>query len=156
MKKKTQNHYIDTLAGLVLFGVFAACVVLALLEGAGAYRRLTARDSEAYDGRLCTRYVATKLQSAPSPAAVSVEGDALRIEEDVEGVPYASYIYFEDGWIREIFVPAGSGFDRAGGEKLMEAQGMRFALEDGLLRVTIETESGRERQLLYSLKEGAA
>ena len=51
MKQPTMKHNIDGLAALLLFGIFAACVLSVLLSGAGAYRRLTQRDLTAYDRR---------------------------------------------------------------------------------------------------------
>ncbi len=44
MKKRTTQHHIDGLAALLLFGIFAVCVLMVLLTGANAYRRLTERD----------------------------------------------------------------------------------------------------------------
>ena len=44
MKRKTIKHHIDGLIALLLFGVFAVCVLAVLLTGAEAYRRLTQRD----------------------------------------------------------------------------------------------------------------
>ena len=51
MKKPVSQHHMDTLAALLLFGIFAACVLTVLLTGADAYGRITDRDSEAYDRR---------------------------------------------------------------------------------------------------------
>ena len=50
------------LAALLLFGLFAFCVLAVLLTGAGAYRRLTARDQAAYEWRSCTQYIATRVR----------------------------------------------------------------------------------------------
>ena len=47
MKKHSIQHHIDTLAVLLLFGVFAVCVLSVLLTGADAYRRMTERDNRA-------------------------------------------------------------------------------------------------------------
>ena len=51
MKRQGTQHHIDTLAALLLFGIFAACVLTVLLAGAEAYRRVTERDREDYDRR---------------------------------------------------------------------------------------------------------
>lgn len=48
MKKQLGKHQMDGLLVLVLFSVFAGCVLSVLLTGAGAYRRLAERD----DGRI--------------------------------------------------------------------------------------------------------
>ena len=60
MKKKTTQHHIDALAALLLFGVFAVCVLAVLLSGADAYQRLTRRDQNAFDRRTAAQYLATR------------------------------------------------------------------------------------------------
>ena len=47
MKRKPIQHQMDGLIALLLFGVFAVCVLAVLLTGADAYRRLTERDRRA-------------------------------------------------------------------------------------------------------------
>ena len=47
MKKRNVKQHMNGLAALLLFGLFAFCVLAVLLTGAGAYRRLTARDQAA-------------------------------------------------------------------------------------------------------------
>ena len=53
MKRQGTKHQIDGLLMLLLFGVFAVCVLIVLLTGARAYRGLTERDRAAYDRRTC-------------------------------------------------------------------------------------------------------
>lgn len=60
MKRGTSQHHMDGLIALLLFGVFAACVLAVLLTGAGAYRRLVGRDRAAYERRTCVQYIATR------------------------------------------------------------------------------------------------
>ena len=60
MRRKPIQHHIDGLAALLLFGVFAVCVLAVLLTGADAYRRLTQRDQAAYDRRTCEQYLTTR------------------------------------------------------------------------------------------------
>ena len=73
----------DTLGALLLFGVFAVCVLAVLLTGADAYRGLTQRNQEAGNRRSCVQYIATKVRQSDSLGAVSVENfggvDALEI-----------------------------------------------------------------------------
>ena len=63
---KTQKHHIEGLIALLLFGVFAVCLMTVLLTGANAYRSLTDRDQTAYDRRVCAQYMATRLRQADS------------------------------------------------------------------------------------------
>ena len=73
MKKHSIQHHIDTLAVLLLFGVFAVCVLSVLLTGADAYRRMTERDNRAYDRRTCVQYVVTEFGVADLKYKSTVE-----------------------------------------------------------------------------------
>ena len=77
MKQRTVKHNIDGLAALLLFGIFAACVLSVLLSGAGAYRRLTQRDLTAYDRRTGLQYIAARVRQADRQGAVTVEGSVV-------------------------------------------------------------------------------
>ena len=45
MKQNTTKHHMDGLLVLLLFGVFAVCILSVLLTGARVNRALAARDS---------------------------------------------------------------------------------------------------------------
>ena len=72
MRRKQIQHHIDALIALLLFGVFAVCVLAVLLTGADAYRRLTLRDQEASTRRACTQYIATKVRQSDAADNLSV------------------------------------------------------------------------------------
>ena len=143
---------------LLLFGVFAACVLLVLLTGANAYRRLTERDRAAYDRRTCVQYVATRVRQADRAGGVSVSEfggvPALELAETVEGTDYVTRVYCYDGWLRELFSTADAGLDPAAGEQVLEAEDMELTLEDGLLTVTVTDGNGAENTLTLSLRSG--
>ena len=68
----------DSLTGLVLFAVFAVCILMILLAGADVYRRLTERDQSVYGRRTIAQYLTTRIRQADS-------GGSLRVEEFGEG-----------------------------------------------------------------------
>ncbi len=158
--RQRQKHSIDSLITLVLFGVFASCVLGVLLTGAKAYRNLTAKNREAYDHRTCIQYVATKVRQAPSGDCVGIERmggiDSLSFTEEIDGEPYITRVYCYDGWIRELFTFAGADFAPEEGEKVIEAQEMRLRLSGDLLTVEITDEGGEIACLHLTLrgKEG--
>ena len=143
---------------LLLFGVFAACVLLVLLTGADAYRRLTERDQAAYDRRTCVQYVATRVRQADCAGGVSVsEFDGvpvLELHESIEGTEYVTLVYCYDGWLRELFAAADAGLDPEAGETVMEAQDLALSLEDGLLTVAVTDSRGTVNTLVLSLRSG--
>ena len=105
-RRREQKHEVTGLIALVLFGVFAVCVLSVLLTGADVYHRLTVRDREAYARRTGVQYVATKVRQAPAGSAVAVADfggvDALELYEDIDGARYVTRIYSYGGWLREL------------------------------------------------------
>ena len=103
MRRKPIQHHIDGLAALLLFGVFAVCVLAVLLTGADAYRRLTQRDQAAYDRRTCEQYLTTRVRQADRTGSMAIENrggtDVLVLGADEE---YITYIYHYDGWLMEL------------------------------------------------------
>lgn len=141
---------------LLLFGVFAVCLVAVLLTGANSYQALTRRDRAASDSRTCAQYIATRVRQADEDACVSVEpfgsGDALRFAQLLEGRDYVTRIYVHDGWLMELFSAAEYDLSPEDGERIMAAQSLEAEQEDGLLRLTVTPAQGEAVQLLLSLR----
>lgn len=153
MKQKPIQHHIDALAALLLFGVFAACVLAVLLTGADAYRRLTVRDQAAFDRRTGAQYITTKVRQADSAGSVAVEDvdgvQALILDAQAE---YITYIYQYDGWLWELYTWCGEPMVPGDGRQLVEAERFELSLEEGLLTVRLTTAQGAEDTLLLSLR----
>ncbi|MCI9557052.1 DUF4860 domain-containing protein [Oscillospiraceae bacterium 50-16] len=154
--KRTRIHYhLDGLIALLLFGVFAVCVLAVLLTGASAYQRLTQRDMAAYDSRVCIQYIAARVRQADRDNGVSVEPfggrDALILTE--EG-GYATYVYWHEGYLMELYTSVDGDLAPEDGEKLMASGGLELSLEDGLLTVDITQGTGEQDTLCLSLRSG--
>lgn len=158
MSLKTNKLHISSLLALVLFGVFAACILSVLLTGADAYRRLTLRDQVTYDRRTCAQYLATKVRQSGLPGGVSVDtfgdGDALVLSEEIGGETYLTRIYCHDGWLMELFTSAYGEFEPRDGEKVLQAQALSLRLADGLLSVCVTGGDGAQIQLSLALRAG--
>lgn len=145
----------DGLIALLLFGVFAACLLAVLLTGAGAYRRLTYRDEEIYRRRTCIQYVMARVHQAERPEAVTIEffgdGDALAIS-DRDGCVTRVYCY--DGYLMELYAEENSGLNPEDGEKIMETGGFVLSVEDGMLCAAVTDKDGKVDRLLLSVAKG--
>ncbi len=154
MRKHRITHKLDGIAALLLFAVFAVCILAVLLTGAGAYRRLTERDTEAYARRTCVQYLSQRVRQADWEGGVRVEDfggvPALVLGADQE---YVTQVYCHDGWLMELYSAPDSGLTPDAGEKIMEAQGLELALNDGVLGmgVTVEDET---QWLFMELRSG--
>lgn len=171
------QHHTDGLLVLLLFAVFAACVLAVLFTGAGSYRRLVRRDTDAFDRRTAVQYVATRVRQADaaSPAgehgvfvgsfdgtvrtasengAAVDRGDTLFLEENYDGTVYYTRVYWYDGSVRELFTEAEADAAPEDGETVLAAAGLDFTLSRGLLTVTAAAVDGAETELILSLRSG--
>lgn len=154
--KRTRIHYhLDGLIALLLFGVFAVCVLAVLLTGASAYQRLTQRDMAAYDSRVCIQYIAARVRQADRDNGVSVEpfGGRYALILTEEG-GYATYVYWHEGYLMELYTSVDGDLAPEDGEKLMASGGLELSLEDGLLTVDITQGTGEQDTLCLSLRSG--
>lgn len=154
MSDHQSKNYIDGLIVLALFAIFAVCVICVLLSGAGVYNRVVAKDTSVYNLRTCCNYVATKTRRAENASDVSVvyfgDGDAIRIEETVDGEQYATLVYSYKGWLRELFSGASEDVSPLDGEKLMELSALECSLDGRLLTVSLaDREDFRRTMVLY-------
>lgn len=142
----------DGLIALLLFGVFAVCLLAVLLTGAGAYKRLNIRNEEEYARRTCMQYVANRVHQAPRPSDVRIEpfgqGDGLSIPD---GDGFVTRVYYYDGYLMELYNSADSVLNPQDGERVMEIGGLDLSLENGMLRVTVTDSGGEDREMVLAL-----
>ncbi|GFI62499.1 hypothetical protein IMSAG049_01683 [Clostridiales bacterium] len=154
MIKKTTQHYMEWLVALLLFGIFAVCVLIVLLTGADAYRGLTQRDRDAYLRRTCTQYIATRVRQADSLGDIAVEpfgeGNALAIAEG----EYHTLVYCYEGWLMELYCGIEAELEPEDGERLLEMKGLDFYLEEGVLTAVIGVDEETEDTLRLCLRSG--
>lgn len=157
MKRQGSQHHMDTLAALLLFGVFAVCVLTVLLTGADAYARITGRDALAYDRRTCIQYVATRVRQADAAGGVSLEvfgGVKALVFRDWQDPEYLTRVYYHNGYLMELFSEAGLDLSPEDGERVMACDWMRLSLVDGLLTVDLLDPQGEVTTLRLSLRCG--
>ena len=156
MKQKTSSRHTDTLMVLVLFGIFAVCILSVLLTGAQDYQRLSLRDQSSFDRRTAAQYISTKVRQAESPSQVWTESfqgqPALVVANDYDGELYLTRIYCYDGYIRELFASELYDMLPSDGEAMLPAQGMQISSEDGVLHITITDTDGNDIPLVLSVR----
>ena len=154
MKRQGTKHQVDGLLMLLLFGVFAVCVLSVLLTGAKAYRGLTDRDGAAYGRRTCVQYIATRVRQGDIEGGVTVEpfGDAASLCMTQDG--YVTRVYWFDGYLMELYTSADAELYPEDGEKIMPLESLSFTMEEGLLTAEIGSAGGVVDTLRLSLRSG--
>ncbi len=154
MRRRGIQHHLDGLLALLLFGIFAVCVLSVLLTGARAYRRLTDRDQASYSRRTCVQYIATRVRQADRLGGVSVEpfGDtnALTLTED----GFVTRVYWHDGYLMELYAGEDAELAPEDGERIMKAESLSLSVRRGLLTVDVTGDSGQPDRLLLYLRSG--
>lgn len=157
MMKRTENKsHIEGLLVLVLFGVFAICILAVLLSGAGSYERLVERQQNGYAERTVPQYIATKIRQADAAGAVSVrEFDGiptLELAEMHDGEQYVTRIYCYDGYLRELFSDTTGNFQPGDGERILETEQVKFTQKGNSLEISVTGTDGETTELKLTLR----
>ena len=152
--KNNGHRNISRLLGLLVFALFALCVAAVLLTGAGTYRNLTRRGSEAHNQRLAVRYLTTRFQQAPAVRVEDFHGlQALTVREQFGGKTYLTRVYCHDGSLRELFSAENAQVSPGDGEILLEVENLTFSQTEDLLTVEVTLPDGSIQKLLLALPE---
>lgn len=151
-------RHIHRLLPVLLFTVFALCVMAVLYSGANSYRSLTTRDQDSYHHRTCVQYLSTKVRQASNPQAVSLahfgDGDALAITEYIEGQPYTTLVYCSGGWLRELFTASPQDCAPGAGEPILELKALSIEKDAGLLLLEVTDLQGGTTQITLAPRGG--
>ncbi len=145
--RSSQKQNLSGLIVLLLFGVFAVCILAVLLSGTGIYDRLTRRDAETFDTRSAVQYLATRVHQAEGPGSLSIRQDAengsmLSIVQAYGEDQYETLLYCRDGWLCELFEEIGAEVDLEAGERILPVSRLEGSLENGLLTLLLTDENG--------------
>lgn len=130
---------------MLLFGVLAIALFLALAGGTTAYERIAEDDQAARDMRMGTSLIANTVRAVDAADAVTVgvgpEGRALVLVEHLDSGTFETRLYLHDGWIVEEYTLAGSPYDPASAVQVTASQTFSFEVQGGAVR--IDCDAGR-------------
>lgn len=130
---------------LLVFAVFMVSVLLVLLSGADTVQKLTDRDQRTYHHRTAVQYLTTRIRQSDIAGAVTTDNSGvstLILTETVEGQLYETRIYCYEGYLREMFCPAGLGLPEEFGEEILPMDDFQVTLEDNILRAELVLTDG--------------
>lgn len=158
MNNNHQKLDMTALAALLVFAVFAVCILLVLLTGADVYKRLVDKRQQTYDSRTMAQYLTTRVRQADQSGSIATEDfegvSALVLREEIHGEDYLTRVYAYDGYLRELFTAADGSFHPADGEIILEADTLSFSLTGNTLTVFLEPHGGQTQVLTLFLRSG--
>lgn len=153
---KIRDSKITDLTGLVVFSLFALCILGVLLAGAGSYKALTRRGEAVYENRTAVQYLTTRVRQGDREEGLQVEDfcgcSALVLRQEVGGETYLTRIYCHDGYLRELFTAEDGSFSPEDGEKLLEMKSLAFEKQGNTLFADVQLAQGDGISLRWCLR----
>ncbi len=158
--KNNKTHIIDILFVLALFAVFAFCALILVILGANIYKNTVASMNDNFTSRIAYSYISEKIRQNDTYECISIgelEGtQALVFSTDVYGSQYATYIYYHDGNLKELFMRAGSDIGSNplnAGTPIMELKEFRLEyVNQDLIAITFHTTGDDSKTVYASLR----
>lgn len=130
------------LFALLLFALFVAALLMAIVAGTGIYRSLSQMQSSAGDARLGLNLVANSVRANDAAGSVAVgsgpEGRALVLVENLDSGSYETRIYLYQGSIVEEYALASAAYTPAKATKIVDSSTFDFTYSSGILTVTCD------------------
>jgi hypothetical protein len=156
---QNKGQTMNVLFTMLLFLVFVLSALFSVLIGGKVYENIRGRMEESYTGSVALNYVANKVRQGDMDGGITVrEVDrvpVLELRQEINDRAYITWIYYYDGYIRELFTNEGSGLGLADGLEIIECEGLGFGLDNRLLRVETTGKNGGSL-MLYVRSGGQA
>ncbi|MCM1166166.1 MAG: DUF4860 domain-containing protein [Lachnospiraceae bacterium] len=140
MKKyrdKTLSDTVGTIGSMLLFLMFAGCLLMMIAVAAGTYSRISSNFDRTFGSSASLRYVSNKLKSCDSAEIVG-QGSGIVLKTD--GI--SDVIYFNGGGLYEKTVMSDGDVGLSGGDRIFELNGMTIAEQGELYKITVSFEDG--------------
>lgn len=150
---KERKHSMEDLFILVTFLVYAIALLMFAFLGASVYRNVTSQMQQHQIQRAAESYLREKIRQHDRKDAIQigeVEGQqALQITEQIEEKEYATYIYTDDGMLKELFISAEKEPRLQDGTAILELNNLTLEEEgDGYLKIRLQMDGGKEHSFL--------
>lgn len=154
--RREQEHSVDIVFILALFCVFAASAVLVMTFGANVYQRTVSRMEDNYEVRVSLSYLTNQLRQHDKNGCIALdklEGEPALILADEPGSDYATFIYYYDGALRELYCDKNDPLAASDGLAVVELSDWQMELTDqGCLQVQAVGDDGRSKQLILFIR----
>lgn len=123
---------LNTVASLLLFLMFAVCMLVVIGAGAGIYSRINKSYETTYGSVAAVRYVSNKIKSSDSCEIIE-NGKGIAIENG----NLVCIIYEGSEGLYEKNLPTGSEITADGGNVVVEKTGMTVSESDGVYEISV-------------------
>ena len=151
---------IPVLFVLTLFLLLSALSISVIIAGSTVYEKISDNMDNNYDRRVTFSYLATKIRQNDSAGTIYVkekDGTNMIAIKDADPL-FVTYIYYYDGYIRELYVEIEDGktvdFELDWGEEIIKAEGFAFQFSDNedQIEMSLTDKDGNEQSTKVFLR----
>ncbi|MGE4214712.1 MAG: DUF4860 domain-containing protein [Anaerotignaceae bacterium] len=153
IKSNTKKHSIDVFFVMCIFLAFALSLSALLVVGAKIHQSISENTEDNYQLRTSLLYVSNKIAAFNENGMVYTGefngGDALFLEENIDGISYITKIYAYEGQLYELFSEADSDLDAVSGTKITDVAGFEVTyISENLLKTKVLSPQGKENVII--------
>ena len=144
MRRREGYTLIELVLVMLLLTFVAVSVFLLTGIGSEAYARLSDGRSRASDLRIALSYMDVRIKKIDGIGRVDTVpapfggGQALRLTQSLEGAEYETYLYVDQGYLKELYIRKSEALTPAMASDLARADSLQVHFEtDRLLAVTL-------------------
>lgn len=147
MVVEKQKHMADKMFLIVLFATFAVCAFGMIMIGAEVYSHTASAMNDDYEKRIDISYVTEKIRQWDEQESIQIttfhKKTALMHTEKIDGMTYLTYIYQDNGALRELMVRKGIDTAKMQGEEIASAKAFMVHKKDKLYDIEITGTDGQ-------------
>ncbi len=142
-RNKTLSDTVSTVGSMLLFLMFAACLLMIIAVAAGTYSRISTNFDKTFGSSASLRYISNKIKSCES-VEIAEQGSGIIL--DSGGI--FDVIYFGNNGLYEKTVTSEESADLSGGSKIFELNGMTVSDMGSLYKITVRYDDGENSTLI--------
>lgn len=131
-KNRSFGDMISTVASMLLFLIFAGCLLMIISIAAGTYNRISNNFDKTFGSSASLRYISNKIKNSES-TEIAEEGTAIYLKSG----ELMNIIYFENGALYEKSISADEVPSTGDGDKLFDLGNMKISDNGELLKITV-------------------
>lgn len=155
---RRKNRIVDVFP-ILLFLIFTLSALGIVTFSVQIYRSIVERAEGRFDTETAAAYVSEKFRNHDARGSIKVSdfmgNDAIAIEETIKEVPYITYIYVYDGYLRELFVETAElgACTAEDGSGILPMQSLEVeSVSDRLVRLKFTDTDGKNEDTYLSIK----
>lgn len=153
---KRNKSIVDALFLLAVFGIFLICALFIVLFGAKIYKNTVKSSNDSFFERTCYTYITEKIRQNDNEAGVVIEdyngSSVVKLTKSYDGKDYVTYLFMDDGYLKEYTSAAGTAFNPSAGSEIIELSSLEAKkCNDNLYKFFLSDEEGNKSSFFVSI-----